>query len=280
MTRTGGASAVKRVVAAASLGATAVDLGWLAHDGGWDRGMLGVAALVGVGAVGFARRSVLAQVFARGIAWVVLAPMVVGVADSLSHGRLPDAHTLFFATTSAGALLLARSTLHTDAAKAEFSPVGYRRVFLAGAVASVMTGVVAALFAAEQLEWHGRGHGLALLAMTSALFASALGVVRMRSWGVLLGMVTAVVALGAAIFSGNELTAVGLALAAIPGAILGSPILAARLRRPLGAVRLAPEVTIEEGEDAPPPVFARIGVAPEAEGHELAQPVRVAVGQK
>jgi hypothetical protein len=285
MSRTTRAPAVKRVVAAAMLGATAVDLAALAHDGGWDRGMFAVAALVGVGAVGFARRSVLAQVLSRGIAWVVLAPMLLGVAESLAQGRLPDAHTVFFTATSAGALLLARPTLHTDAAKAEFSPVDYRRTFLAGSVASVMTSVVAAMFAAEQLEWVNRGNGLALLALSGALLASAVGVVRMRSWGVLLGMVTSVGVLGAALFSGNVLTAVGLALAAVPGAILASPLVAARLRRTVprasasGDLR-SPEVTVEESHDAAPAVLARIGVAPETEGHELAQPVRVAVGQK
>ena len=287
MAWTGGAT-VKRVAASALLGATAIDLASLAHHGGWDRAMLAVAALIGVGAAGLARRSVLSQVLSRGIAWMVLTPMLVGLADSLGHGRLPDAHTVFFATTSAGALLLGRSALHTDAAKAEFPPVAYRRVFLAGAVAAVMAGVVAAFFAAEQLEWRGGGHGVALVALSAALLASAVGVIRMRAWGVLLGMVTSVVALGAAVFSANELTAVGLALAAIPGALLASPLLAARLRRPeppafdagSGAVRLAREVPVEESHDAPPAIFARVGVAPEAEGHELAQPVRVAVGQK
>jgi hypothetical protein len=292
---TSGAPAVKRVMAAALLGATAVDLGALAHGGGWDRGLLGVAALVGVGAVGIARRSVLSQVLARGVAWLVLTPMLMGLADTLWHRGHLDAHTVFFATTSAGALLLARPSLHTEAARAEFSPVAYRRIFLAGGVASVMTAVVVGFFAAEQLEWVNRGHGLALAALAAALLASAVGVIRMRAWGVLLGMVTSVVALAAAVFSGNELTAVGLALAAIPGALLASPLLAARLHdrahsvpRSVGTVprpsasgaRRSLEVPIKESHDAAPPIFARIGVAPEAEGHELAEPVRVAVGQK
>jgi hypothetical protein len=285
MSRTTRAPAVKRVVAAALLGSTAVDLAALAHGGGWDRGLLGVAAVVGVGAAGFARRSVLAQVLARGIAWVVLAPMLANLADSLGRGRLPDAHTVFFAATSAGALLLARPTLHTDAAKAEFSPVGYRRTFLAGAVASVMTSVVAATYAFEQLEWVNRGHGLALFALGAALLASAVGVVRMRSWGVLLGMVTSVAVLGAALFSGNLLSAVGLALAAIPGALLASPLVAARLRRSTSGLpavpraSMAPRLSVSD-DDVAPPFFARVAMAPEAEGQELAPPARVAVGPK
>ena len=284
-----GDTAVRRVLAAASFGAAAVGVGTLAYDDGhlWDKVVLGAAGVVGLAAVGLSRRSVLAQVFSRGIAWVVLTPMILGVAEALGHGRLPDAHTVFFATTSASALVLARPALHTDAAKVEFGPVAYRRPFLAGAVASVMTGAAAGLFAVEQLAWRPLGHGLALAALATALLASAVGVVRMRSWGVLLGMVTSVAALGAALLSGSALVAVGLALAAIPGALLASPLIAARLRSPTPAgppeatrVRFAPEVTVEDGLDAAPPVFARIGVAPGIEGHAPAQPARVAVAEK
>ncbi len=280
------ASTLKRVLASASLGTAAVGVGSLALDEGrWDKAVLGVAALVGVAAVGLARRSVLSQVLARGVAWVVLAPMLYGLADTVGHGRLPDAHTVFFATTSAGALLLARPTLHTDAAKAEFSPVGYRRVFLAGAVASVMTAAVVAMFAVEQLAWHQHGHGLALAAFASALLASAVGVVRMRAWGVMLGIVTSVALLGAALFSGNELTAMGLALAAIPGALLASPLVAARLRRStprlpdVPRASMAPRPSASE-DDVAPPFFARVAIAPEAEGQERPPSARVAVGPK
>jgi hypothetical protein len=283
MSSTGAASARKRaLLASASLGTAAVGVGSLAVEhGGWDKGVLGVAALVGVAAVGLARRSVLSQVLARGVAWLVLTPSLVGLADSLGHGRLPDAHTVFFATTSAGALLLARPALDTDAAKAEFSPVGYRRVFLAGAVASVMTSASVALFASEQLGWGQVGHGLALAALATALLASAVGVVRMRGWGVLLGMATSVVVLAVAALSGNAFIALALALAAIPGAVLASPLVAARLRPPppvrSTAVRLAPGSTVDEGLDATPRVLAR--VAPDDdEPQELAPPVRIAVG--
>lgn len=267
---------MKRVLASASLGAAAAGIGSLALDEGrWDKSVLAVGALVGVAAVGLARRSVLAQVLSRGVAWVVLTPMLVGLADALGHGHLPDAHTVFFATTSAGALLLARPGLHTGAAKAEFSPVAYRRVFLAGAVASAMTATVVAMFAAEQLLWQEHGHGVALAAFAAALVGSSVGVIRMRAWGVLLGMVTSVAALGAAFFAGNELTAVGLALAAIPGALLASPLIAARLRKPAPLPPAAHDlrsshraVRVDESRGATPPVFARVAVASDTEGHE------------
>jgi hypothetical protein len=289
MSSAGHGSAVRRALASASLGASAVGVAALARDGGfWDGWVLAVGGLIGLAAIGLGRRSVLSQVLSRGVAWVVLTPMLVGLGESLGHGRLPDAHTVFFATTSAGALLLARPALHTDSARTEFAPLAYRRLFLAGAVASAMTAVVVALFAVEQLAWHHRGAGLALAAFSAALLASAVGVVRMRAWGVLLGMVTAVGAAGAALLSGDWYLALGLALAAVPGALLGSALAAARLRRDatypsLGGstrVRLAPEVPVEEAEDAAPSVFARVGVVAEAEGEELAQPVRIAVSEE
>ena len=178
--------------------------------------------------MGLGRRSVLAQVLSRGVAWFVLTPMLVGVAASLVSGRLPDGYTAFFAATSAGALLLARPALHTEAARKEFSPVAYRRVFLAGAVASAMVATAVAISAAALMP-EGVGLGVGLAALAAALFASVIGVVRMRAWGVLLGGVTSVVALVAALFSGQELVSIGLALAALPGLLLASPLVAARL---------------------------------------------------
>ena len=245
---------------------------------------LAIGASIGVAAVGLSRRSVLTQVLSRVVAWVVLTPALLGLADSLGRGHLPGRHVLFLAMTSAGALVLARPALHADAAKAEFSPVAYRSIFLAGAVASVMTAAVVALFAVDLAAWGQARHALPLAVFTASMLASAVGVVRMRAWGVLLGMVTSAVALGAALLSPSETLGV-LALAALPGALLAAPLVAARLRRPrhataaMGELR-SRELAIEEAEDLAPPVFARIGVVAEPEREELAHPVRNAVGQK
>jgi len=95
--------------------------------------------------------------------------------------------------------------------------------------------------------------------------------VRMRAWGVLLGIVTSTVALGVALLSTDVFAAVGLALAAVPGLVLASPLVAARLRKPApaaaipGGVRLAADVHVEADVDAGPPVFARIAAPAEAE---------------
>ena len=67
----------------------------------FDVGVLAFASLVAAGAAGLAMRSVRAQVLARGVAWAVLAPSLLGLADSLGHGRLPDPPSVFFGATSA-----------------------------------------------------------------------------------------------------------------------------------------------------------------------------------
>jgi hypothetical protein len=246
-------------------------------------GLLGFSALVGAASIGLGRRSLLGQVFSRGVAWVVLAPTLVGVMGALFYGRTPDGWTALFAATSGTALLLARPALHTESARSEFAPVAYRTWFLAGAVASVTAGVVAALAAAELLHWQGARTSLALAALSSALLVSALGVARMRSWGVLLGMLSSVITLASAFLVGGELGAIGLALAAIPGAVLAVPLVAARLRDPR-ATREAPlpstEALVEERQDAAPSVLARIRVVAEPEGEELAEQRHLAVGQE
>jgi hypothetical protein len=245
---------LRRVLASASLGAASVGMGVMAardfRFGGWE--ILGVAGLVAAGAVGLARRGIVAQVLSRAVAWVVLTPMFFGIVEALYYRRSPDGAALFFAATSAGALLLARPALHTESARAEFAPAAHRRLFLAGAVASVMTGLVVAMSAAAVMSW-----STALLG--TALVAAGVGVARMRSWGVLLGLATSVAAVGAASFASHELIAIGLLLAAMPGALLGATVLGARLRSP----RVAPVVDptrIADRSTVLPPARTRVAL--------------------
>jgi hypothetical protein len=260
----------RRMLAPAALGAAAAGFVAMALER-WvyfDVGVLAFAGVVALGAVGLALRSVRAQVLARGVAWAVLAPSLLGLADSLWHGRLPDLPAAFFGATSAAALFLARPMLHTQAARTEFGPVGYRRVFLAGAVASAMTATASALFAFETFRWGSHGPALGMALLAAVLAGSALGVAKMRAWGVLLGAVGSVGALVAAVLSGNELAGTGLALAAIPGVLLASPLVAARLG--LGAPRPA-TAPISAGrvfDEESPLVRARVATAgADAEEH-------------
>jgi hypothetical protein len=215
------------------------------------------------------------------VAWVVLLPMGLGALESLASGHAPPLESLFFGGASAAALLLARPALHTDAARAEFNPVAYRRWFLAGAVASATAGIVTAFAGVGGLLFAHAPAALATLALAAALLASAVGVVRMRSWGVLLGVLTSLVSLGAGVLSNDVGVFVGLALAALPGLLLAAPIAASRLRpvapgpSPSPAVRLGRVPALEEPE---PPFRARIDAgACDIPAEHVAEPLEAKV---
>jgi hypothetical protein len=256
----GRSTPLRRTAASAALAASAVGFAWssMQDDGFFSLrwGFIAMTALTGAAAMALLRRGVLPQVLARGVAWVVCLPMLAGVVGALFYGRLPDAGTTAFAATSGAALLLSWPNLHTDQAMREFGPVGYRRTFLAGAVAAAATGVVAALGAACDLVWGSRHYCLELAALAAAMLATTVGVVRMRAWGVLLGMVTSVAMLGEAVARRGDFTWAGYAIAALPGLLLAAPLLASRLRpEPVAApVRVARPPTAA----SPPPVRVRV----------------------
>jgi hypothetical protein len=269
-------SLVRRILGSVSLGASAAGFASIALGPSYfGAGLLVFAGVVGAGAIGLGLRSVRAQVLARGVAWTVLAPSLLGVVESFGRGHLPDAPSAFFGATSAAALLLARPLLHTPEARAAFSPVGYRRLFLAGAVAAATAGTATLLFALEALLWGPSRAGLALASLGAVLVASAIGVARMRAWGVLLALVGSVGAVVGAIVSGNEVVGMGLALAAIPGALLASPLLAARLGIGAGS-RDAPGPTVRVTADEDRFVRARVAVEEEEAVDDALPPPRMA----
>jgi hypothetical protein len=192
--------------------------------------LIGMAALTGTAALGLLRRGVLPQVLARGVAWVVCLPALAGVLGDVLRGHLPDVSASAFAASTGAALLLSWPNLHTGEAERDFDPVGYRRTFLAGAVASAATGTIAALGALGNLAWGPHREGLELAALAAVMLATTVGVVRMRAWGVLLGMVTALAMLVEVLLHMNDFMAWGFALAAVPGLMLTAPLLASRLR--------------------------------------------------
>jgi hypothetical protein len=205
--------------------------------------------------VGLLRRGVLPQVLSRGVAWVVCLPALAGVAESLLYGRVPDFTGGAFAASTGAALLLSWPNLHTGEARREFAPVAYRRTFLGGAVASAAAGTVAALGGLGNLVWGQPRVGLELGALAAVMLATTLGVVRMRAWGVLLGLLTSVAMLVAAALHLNDFMAWGFALAALPGLLLSAPLLVSRLG-PQAPARLP--VPARPSVVAPPPVRVRI----------------------
>jgi hypothetical protein len=253
--RTGG---VRRTAASAALAASSVGFAWAStseHDFFSLRwGLVGMAALTGAAAVGLLRRGVLPQVLSRAVAWVVCLPALAGVAESLLYGRVPDFTGGAFAASTGAALLLSWPNLYTDEARREFAPVAYRRTFLGGAVAAAAAGTIAALAALGNLVWGQPRVGLELGALAAVMLATTLGVVRMRAWGVLLGLVTSVAMLVGAALHLGDFMAWGLALAAVPGLLLSAPLLASRLRAepPTGPVPARSRAV------APPPVRVRV----------------------
>ncbi len=200
-----------------------------------------VAAFVGAAAYGVGRASALSQVVSRGIAWAALAPAAVVLwLEATEHDGRVDAWTLVFTATLAFGLLVSRPLLHTERARRDFHPVAVRRSLLAGSIGSVAASMVAGFGALASYDMHQKGAtGLAAAAL--ALGASAVGVVRMRTWGVLLGGLTSAALLVSSLSSHGEL-ALLFALAAAPGAWVVTSVIFARLRpetRPLAPVRVA-----------------------------------------
>lgn len=221
----------RRFGAAAALVATASGLGAVAlHDSHWgvEWGLLAFAGAVGLAGVGLARRSMTAQVLSRGMAWTVLAPSVLVTVFSFSGGH-PEWVAAALTAGSGGALLLARPMLHTAEARKEFAPSSFRRWLLAGATAAAGAGIVSGVFGLDAVKWH-IGTAVPLLALALSLLGSAVGVVRMRAWGILLGALTSAVALVTALVLHNA-AGLALMLAAIPGIMLILPVLIAKRQR-------------------------------------------------
>ena len=226
-------SPLRRAAAATALGGTAVGLavsGILEQDFRDLRwGLIGLAAVTGVASVALLRKTVLAQVLARGLSWLLFLPVAAGMVESLLEWRLPPPAPFLILASVGASLLLARPNLNTPEARRQFAPVAYRRTFLAGAIAAATVGLAAGAGWMGDLLFGSR-EAIGLGVLSAAMLASTLGVVRMRSWGVLLGVVTSLAMAVEAMLHANNFTGVGYALAALPGALLAAPLLASRLR--------------------------------------------------
>jgi hypothetical protein len=230
-------------------------------------------------ALGLHRRSVAAQVVAQGIVWFWFADTTVEVARQwlgLSNVVEPASAIALHAiaaVASGAALTFATPALRTDKVGAAFAPHAYRPWFLAGAIASAMAAAQSWDLALAALVWGSQWLPVCV-ALAVSFVAAAVGVARMRAWGVLLGGATAAAATVAALVSGSyAATAVVVAMAALPGVALGLPLVASRLRgderlRPPSAVRLPVEPAgrdvaappgdpVAFGDDEPDEVDAR-----------------------
>ncbi len=244
-------SRARQLAASAALFGASGGLGWvLWRDRIWGLNPLLVIVTLSVAlaGVGIARKSLLAQIGARAVAWSIALPMAAVAAVELAIRSSPDRLVWFLAAMTGSALLLARPMLHTDEAKREFAPVRFRRTFLAGATAATTLSLVAGALSFDLLHGHQWSLGLGIGALATALLGSAFGTLRMRGWGILLGAATSVISLLAALVV-RDGASVPLALAAIPGAMLALPIAASRLGKP---TETAPRVRVDA--TAPPRV--------------------------
>jgi hypothetical protein len=231
---------------------------------GWDGPRSLIATFmgaVGLATIGLSRSSVLAQIVGRAAAWVLLVPSAVGLAIMLSFHRELWWVMALIAGGAGASLVLARPMLHTREARAEFAPIAYRRTLLAGSTASI---AVAAATALGALDVRGAPLLAASFAAVSAsLAASGLGVLRMRAWGMLLGIATSILSAGAAAIASTP-TATDAAIALLlfgttPGLFFALPIVASRLRPTMAGVSNAETLRVRANvaEDAP----ARVRVA-------------------
>jgi hypothetical protein len=195
----------------------------------WLVWQLGAATTIAAAAVAIARRSLLPLVLAQGVAtWVVLCS-----ASFVWQGE--RAYVVTAALAGAAVLTSVRG-LRTATARAEFGPVAYRSVFLLGAVLAAAMGVGGALGLLSDAIFALGGHprsapgavwGPGLVA--AGYLLSAVGVVRMRAWGVILGAATAAGSALCALPVLHAVRMIDLALVCIPGAVLAGPLVLTRL---------------------------------------------------
>jgi len=218
---------VRRIIASLLLAAAGAGFVFrpLAEAGAAQRIATGI--LLGVAALAMLRKSPAAQVFARGVAWSLVLPLIV--IELVAGGFIPSLGWSATAGAAMLALVFARPMLHTPEARRAFDPVAFRSTFLA--IASMSIAVAIAMV---QLGWSFASVGLASIALPAFALGipvglAGVGVARMRGWGVLLGITTSVAATIAAFFMRHDFGWAFIAPAMAPGAAMFGVLAAARL---------------------------------------------------
>lgn len=265
------ADTIRKGAAKASLGLTSGALAYAAIASSahgviaWE--LLVAAGVVGVAAVATGARRLLPNMFARGAAWAVAVPAALTMAFMGADGHV-NALLSAIAGTSALSLALSRRSLSTPEARSDFAPVVSRDWLLASASASLACGAIAGFLTLEQLRFGHLGVGPVLF--TLAFVASAVGVLRMRGWGLLLGGATAIASLTLAAIA-NGSASLLFALTAVPGLMMLAPIVRAKLGASAPthdasvSTRVADDV-VRETVDAPARVrVSRVDAEPDAD---------------
>ena len=196
-----------------------------------DKEIVGYAMAAGLtaAAIAFARRSIAAQVAARGVVWILFAE-VASVLVGKPNDPLfwPDAAVV---AATGLALLLTRPLLRTKEALAAFVPARFRNAFLTGAIASVSAAAAGLYYATFGVVFHAPLMIGLNLGLAAALLVAVHGFMSMRAWGALLGALVSIICIALMpIYSGSSFT---LILAAAPILLLWiAPILIARRSTP------------------------------------------------
>jgi hypothetical protein len=256
----------RRLLAPALLASPGV---WLLLDGArryHSSSEVVFGGLVVGGAVLLGRRGVTSQVLGRGAAWALLGPCLLALTALGIDRVAPPPGLLAVGAAAAGALALARPMLQTAEAKAAFAPLAFRRWLLLASSAAVAYAMGVGTLAVDLVgrTWNDLPFfvpAIVLPLLAGSLLASAVGVARMRAWGILLGALTSVLALVAgATASHSEVLRMLFASAALPGTMMVGAILAARARTSAAPSRSGAHVRIAS-EPAPAVVAARLRVA-------------------
>lgn len=194
--------------------------------------VVAIASGVGLAGVAISQKSLLLQIPARAAAWLMFVPTAIATVVLAAASRHVEWQLLGTAAGTGASLLLSYPMLSTPEAKQSFAPIGYRKTFLASAVASAAAAITAGFASIATAEAGNVGWSLGLGLLATASAAAGVGVLRMRGWGVLLGIATSfATVLGAAIAAAVADPGAGLALLAlaIPGIVMSMPLVLAKL---------------------------------------------------
>ncbi|AKV02725.1 hypothetical protein AKJ09_09388 [Labilithrix luteola] len=217
----------------------------------WPTAVVGLA-VAGAGALSLVRRSLTSAVLARGAALSVLVPrLFVSGLSIFVHRQLPPGSVIALVALAAAGYLTSGPWVSRGRVARDFEPVAYRGLLLSGATATVATAFATAHLAIGAAYRMSPWPLAAFGAIAAMEFAAGFAVLRMRAWGVLLGVA---VSLGLVAYStAMPYYPVTRILAYGAGALLVAPLVLARWpmgKRRRGAPRVEPSMRIDVGARA------------------------------
>lgn len=192
--------------------------------------LLVAGASLAVAGVGIARQNLLVHFLSRGIALLTFLLGTIAIVTPLLDRQIASLASLGVFAGSGLALLLTRALLRTPDARRAFAPARFRELFLAGASVTSMTAATMigiGTFAAIWGETASVAGGL--IALGFGHLVSLVGLLRMKTWGLLAGVLNGATALAIGAGVGDDGASFAIALTALPGLLLLLPIALSRL---------------------------------------------------